>query len=191
MADTPTASAAARPRERSEFRDYEEWFTASPDPWETIVTLEHGGDRTAASTVRSMVTNAEPAQRPVLEQKLLAALAAPRCTPVARLFACRMLALIGSAKCVPALAPLLAAAGTADAARYALDAITDPAVDELYRATLPQLPGPAKIGLIGSIALRGDTAAAPMLAAIAQDAAQPAEVRAVAARAAERLKTST
>ena len=134
-----------------------------------------------------MVANAEPAQRPVLEQKLLAVLAAPRCTPVAQLFVCRLLALIGSAKCVPALAPLLATEKTADAARYALDEIRDPAVDELYRATLPKLRGAAKAGLIGSIALRGDPQAAAALAAIAKDAHEPADVRAVAARAADRL----
>ena len=88
---------------------------------------------------------------------------------------------------MPALAPLLATEKTADAARYALDEIRDPAVDELYRATLPKLRGAAKAGLIGSIALRGDPQAAAALAAIAKDAHEPADVRAVAARAADRL----
>src|SRR5688572_27100554 len=130
------AEKTARPKAaKSEdpFRVYEERFVASPDPWAEIVKLEHGGDRTYGPTVRAMVMNAEPAQRPAMETKLLAALADPKITEVGRMFVCRMLALIGSAKCVPALVPLLADAKTADAARYALDAIDDPAVNEAYR----------------------------------------------------------
>lgn len=187
MAETPPAKAP-RAAKQNEFRDYEEHFTATPDPWTEITRLDHGTDRTFGSTVRAMVTNAEPAQRPAMETKLLAALARPGATDVARLFVCRMLALIGSAKSVPALAALLADAKTADAARYALDAIDDPAVDDVYRAALDQLSGTAKAGLIGSIALRGDAKALPALTAIKGRASEPPVVRAAATRALERLQ---
>jgi hypothetical protein len=191
MADTNPAKAA-RPRERrtSEFNAYEARFTASPEPWDEIATLEPGRDRTFASIIRSVVINAEPAQRPAVEAKLLGVLGNAKCTSEGRMFVCRMLALIGSAKSVPALAPLLTAAATADVARYALDAIPDRAVDAEYRAALPKLRGAAKAGLIGSIGLRGDREAAAPLGAIASDASESADVRAAAKRAIERLNTS-
>jgi hypothetical protein len=103
------------------------------------------------------------------------------------MFVCRMLALIGTATCVPALAPLLHDARTVDAARYALDAISDPAVDEVYRQALEKLGGAARAGLIGSIALRGDRMAVAVLTRIKEDAAESAEIRAAATRALNRL----
>ncbi len=193
MAETSqSAGVRARPAGKTgEFRDYEERFTATPDPWSEIATLEHGSDRSHASTVRSMVANAEPAQRPAMEAKLLEALTRPGVTDVGRLFVCRMLSLIGSARCVPVVAPLLANPATADAARYALDGIPEPAVDEAYRGALATLSGSAKIGLIGSMALRGDRQASPALLAIQQNPAESAEVRAAAARALGRINAST
>ncbi len=185
------AEKSARPKasksDQDPFRKYEEWFVASPDPWVEIVKLEHGGDRTFGSTVRAMVTNAEPAQRPGMEAKLLAALAAPELTDVGRMFVCRMLALIGTAKSVPALAALLGDPKSADAARYALDAIDDPAAIAACRAALDQLSGVAKAGLIGSLALRGDAGAIPALKAIQSSATEPAVVKTAAARGLERL----
>jgi hypothetical protein len=188
--NTPsTETRGGRSRGSSEFRNYEEWFTASPDPWAEIAKLEHGSDRTFATTVRSMVMNAEPAQRPAMETRLLQVLANPKSTEVARMFIVRMLALIGSEKCVPALAPLLADPRTTDVARYALDEITDPAIDEIYRNALGQLSGPAKVGLIGSIGLRGDIKAIGALIALEKNAGETAEVRTAATRALERLTT--
>lgn len=183
----PGASRARSDKKSGAFRDYEERFTATPDPWSELATLEPGADRTFASTVRSMVMNAEPAQRPAMETKLLAVLAQPGITATGRMVVCRMLAPIGSAKCVPAVAPLLQDPRTVDAARYALDEIDDAAVDEAYRTALDKVTGPAKAGLIGSIGLRGDRKALAALAAIQGNATEPSVVRTAAARAVERL----
>lgn len=169
------------------FRKYEESFTATPDPWAEITKLEHGGDRTFASTIRSMVMNAEPAQRPGFEAKLLDALARPNCTPAGARFICQMLALIGGPKTVAALASRLQDPSTSDDARFALEPNPDPSVNEAFRAALDKLSGAPKAGLIGSIALRGDRQAVAALGAIQNSSAEPAEVRAAAARAVERL----
>lgn len=171
----------------SEFRVYEERFLASPDPWAEVLRLEPGADRTHASTLQTMVLNAEPAQRPVLEAKLIAVLTAAGATMAARDFACRQLALIGSEKCIPALAPLLASAETADLARRALDALPFPSVDAAYRAALPGLAGGAKAGVVGSLSLRGDRASLPVLTALRDSTTESPEVRAIAARAVIRL----
>lgn len=179
--------ATAEQSAESARRDYDAWFTATPDPWKEIARLEHGGDRTAASTVQAAVSHALPAQHRGMEQRLLSALAEPGLTEAGRMFVCRMLALIGSAACVPAVAPLLHDAVTADAARYALDPIDDPAVDAAYREALDKVGGAAKAGLIASIGFRGDGAARGKLEEIRRDGREPVAVRLAAERAIERL----
>lgn len=181
----PTRKGGSNPSDP--FRKYEEAFVASPDPWVELTKLEHGGDRSFASTVRSMVTNAEPAQRPGMEAKLLAALAKPECTPAGARFACQMLALIGGEKSVPVLAARLADPQTADDARYALEPMPGAAVDDALRAALGKLTGAPKAGLISTLALRGDRQAVAALGAIQNNTTESADVRAAAARAVERL----
>lgn len=172
----------------AELKARDESFAVTNDPWNEIVLLQHGGDRSFASTVRGQVVHAEPAQRPVLEQKLLAVLRRPELTALGRQFVCRMLALVGGAASVPALTPLLAEPATADDARLALDAIDDPAVDAAYRDALTRLRGRARLGLIGSLALRGgDATTVDVLTAIAIDAREPAETRDAAERVVKRL----
>jgi hypothetical protein len=167
------------------------WFAATPDPWREIVRLAFGGDRTFASTVERMVVSAEPAQRPAMETKLIAALQDPALTGAGRLFVCRMLGLIGSAACVPAVAPLLHDDRTADVARMALDPIDEASVDEAYLSALADLHGSARAGLIGSIGLRGNTRAVEALTAIATNAGESPRVRAAAERAVKRIARKT
>lgn len=178
---------AIQPDAIAEKKRRDTWFTATPDPWVEIVHLDYDGDRTFASTVNRMVVSAEPDQRPVMEARLLETLARPELTMAGRLFICRMLGLIGSAACVAAVAPMLRDEATADFARMALDRIDDPAVDAAYREALGRLKGAAKGGLIGSIVRRGDAGAIEELTAIAMDASEAMEVRAVAERAVEQL----
>ena len=168
-------------------RDYDQWFSATPDPWETVARLEPGGDHTAATTLQSAVLQSEPGQWPALEKKLLALLQRPEASDTARMFVCRLLGLVGSSAAVPALVPLLRDVRTADIARYALDAIDSRAVDEAYRAALGVLTDAPKAGLIGSIALRRDAQALGAIEAIARDPAESPEVRTAAGHALERL----
>ena len=99
---------------------------STPDPWEACSRLEYGGDRSFAWTVREQVINALPEERARVEQNLLKALGQRGCTEAGRAFLCQMLALVGTAKSVPALAPLVRDPKSADAARYALEAIPGP-----------------------------------------------------------------
>jgi hypothetical protein len=94
-----------------------------------------------------------------------------------------MLALVGSAQSVPALARLLRDPTATESARYALEAIPGPAADVALREGLPALSAEAKAGLIGSIAARRDPAARPVLVALAAAATEPAIVRDAANRA--------
>jgi hypothetical protein len=170
-----------------ERKSRDEWFTVTANPWDEIALMDYAGDRSYASMINDMVVRAEVSQHPLLEEKLLQALATPGITDAGVLFICRMLALLGSVKCVPALTPYLADSRTSDLARIALDAIDAPEVAQAYRMALSQLSGSAKAGLIGSIAARGDVQAVDDLVAIALNPEEPADIRAAAERAAEKL----
>lgn len=162
----------------------------TPDPWKLCAELAYGGDRTLASNVEQLVVQTARPDWTKVEGQLLATLALPGCTEAGRAFLCRMLALVGSARCVPALAALVREGKTADAARTALEVIPGPEASAALRDALASLAGDAKAGLIGSIAARRDVAARAALAALKDNTAEPAVVRGTAARALECLATS-
>ncbi|MBI5693792.1 MAG: hypothetical protein HZC55_27270 [Verrucomicrobia bacterium] len=162
----------------------------TPDPWKLCAALEYGGDRSFATAVEQLVVQTAPKDWPKLEQQLLSALALPECTAAGRAFLCRMLALVGSAKGVPALAALVRDPRTADAARTALEVIPGPEASAALRDALAALSGPAKAGAIGSIVARRDTAARPALTRLREQSAEPAIVRGTAARALQYLPTT-
>jgi HEAT repeat protein len=106
----------------------------------------------------------------------------------ARSEACRELARCGTRDAVPVLAALLDSEELADMARYALEPIPDPAVDEALRAALGRLKGPLQTGVIHSIGARRDPAAASALAALLND--PDVEVARAAATALGNIGTS-
>ena len=67
--------------------------------------------------------------------------------------ACRQLGVIGTKKAIEALAALLPDETLNHMARYGLETMPDPAVDDALRAALPSLKGRPLIGVIGSIML--------------------------------------
>lgn len=83
--------------------------------------------------------------------------------------ACLELARVGGAEAVPMLAALLGDAELSHMARYALEPIPDPAVDEALRASLGTLKGSLLVGVINSIGVRRDGKAVPALAKLLAD----------------------
>jgi len=93
--------------------------------------------------------------------------------------ACRDLMVVGNREAVPVLAGLLVDEKLAHMARYALEPISDPAVDDAFRAALGQLKGrllgarkasAPLVGVINSIAVRRDAKAVEPLGRLLQDA---------------------
>jgi hypothetical protein len=190
MATTPSPLSPGSAAESSATpipKSYARGIAMTPDPWEACARLEHGGDRSFAWSIHQQVVQTAPAGRPKVEEQLLATLALRHCTEAGRAFLCQMLALAGSSRSVPALAVLLRDPKTAEAARYALEAIPGPEAGAALRDALGSLQGNARAGLIGSIAARRDPAARPALAALKDSHAEPAIVRDAAARALECL----
>lgn len=85
-------------------------------------------------------------------------------------FACRELALIGSAAEVPPLAALLPDKDLSHMARYALERIPDAAAGEALLAALDAAPAAQKVGIALSLGERGGAKAVPALARLARDA---------------------
>lgn len=191
-AETPAAAPAAKPKKTVSANPADRYSNAgnTPDPWDQCARLEYGADRSFAWSVREQVIATPPEGRSRIEEKLLVALAATGRTEAGLAFLCQMLAMIGSAKSVPALAPLLRDAKTADSARYALERIAGPEADTAFRDALPALSGNLKAGLIGSIGVRGDVSAKSALAAVKDDAKESAVVREAATHALARLATA-
>jgi len=78
--------------------------------------------------------------------------------------ACRQLAVIGTKNAVAPLAALLGDEKLSHMARYGLEPIPDPAVDDALRDALGKLKGRPLVGVIGSIGVRRDAKAVPALA---------------------------
>jgi HEAT repeat protein len=80
--------------------------------------------------------------------------------------ACRQLARIATKKAVPTLAALLCDEKLSHMARYALEAIPDPSVDDALRDALGKVQGRARLGVIGSLGVRRDAKAVDALAGL-------------------------
>jgi hypothetical protein len=101
--------------------------------------------------------------------------------------ACMKLARIGTKDSVPPLAELLGDEKIAHMARYALEPIPDPAVDDALREALGKLKGRPLVGVIGSIGVRRDAKACDGLCKLLKD--EDSDVAKAAARALGSLAT--
>jgi len=184
QSNAPSASASAPSSTPDTIvpKSYAKGVAMTSDPWEECATLEYGGDRSFTRSIHEQVVYAAGSEHGAIEDQLLRTLALPQCTDAARAFLCQMLALVGSARSVPALVPLLRDPKTTEAARFALEAIPGPEADSGLRGALDALEGNPKAGLIGSLAARRDQAARPALAAIKDNPKEPEVVRDAAAR---------
>jgi len=103
------------------------------------------------------------------EGKLIAVLKSSDATHKEKVDACRGLALIATEKAIAPLAALLSDEKLSHMARYALETIKDPAVDEVFRDALGKLKGNPLVGVIGSVGVRRDAKAVDMLAKMLRD----------------------
>ena len=138
-----------------------------------------------AGAVQSFGQDVAPAAKEQVD-KLIAVLksAAPQ---KEKADACRNLALIGTKDAVPALAALLGDEKLSHMARYGLEPIPDPAVDDALRDALGKLEGLPLVGVIGSIGVRRDANAVGPLAKMLKDS--DGEVARAAARTLGRIAT--
>lgn len=139
--------------------------------FEALKTYDWGTDRSALNPIdEAVVTTREDANaRQDLETRLAAVLPTD-VSRDAKDFVCRKLMVIGTAASVPALAALLPDKDLSHMSRYALERISAAEAAQALRDALPKLSGALKIGAIGSLGVRQDTASVPALTALLGDA---------------------
>ncbi len=103
------------------------------------------------------------------EPKLLAILKDPGAKEFDKAKACQRLAVAGTKDAVPVLAAMLSDPKFSHYARFGLQAIPDPAVDQALRAALAKVKGELLVGVINSIGCRKDTTAVPALVKLVND----------------------
>ncbi|HVM49683.1 MAG TPA: HEAT repeat domain-containing protein [Candidatus Acidoferrum sp.] len=96
------------------------------------------------------------------EQDLIATLRSDA-DAVKKCDACQQLRVVGTVKCVPAVAPLLLDETTSQAARYALEPMPCPEAGAALRKALRSTTGLVQAGLADSLGWRHDAAAVPLL----------------------------
>ncbi len=114
-----------------------------------------------------------------LETRFLAALKSD-ISRDAKDYVCRKLMVVGTGASAPTLGSLLPDETHSHMARFALERIPAAEAGEALRSALPSLSGNLRIGVIGSIGARRDTAATPALAKLLGESEGPL-VRAAAA----------
>ncbi|NQU25886.1 MAG: HEAT repeat domain-containing protein [Candidatus Nealsonbacteria bacterium] len=110
-----------------------------------------------------------PALAQQTESDLLATLKDADAPIFDKTIACKQLAIVGTEAAVPVLAGLLQDEGLSHYARYALEPIPSPKVDEALLAAMATLKGRELIGVINSLANRGKPAAIGPLSKMLDD----------------------
>lgn len=103
------------------------------------------------------------------EAELLATLKSGTASRFDKSEACRQLAICATKASVPTLAALLPDPDLSHMARYALEPLQDPSVDEAFRDALGKTTDRCRIGVIHSIGVRRDAKAVPALIALLPD----------------------
>ena len=95
--------------------------------------------------------------------KLVQLLGDPGATVFQKAKACQRLAVVGSKDAIPALVALLPDEKLNLYARFGLEGIPDPAVDEAFRDSAAKLRGRQLVGVLDSIGQRKDAGAVDLL----------------------------
>ncbi len=137
---------------------------------------------TLAAALLAAITTTSVAQ----EAKLLAVLRSGA-SQEKKAAACRELARVATKEAVPALTPLLGDEKLSHMARYALETIADPSVDDALRQAMGTLKGRPLLGVIGSLGVRRDAMAVDAMARLLAN--PDAEIAQAAARALGKIGT--
>jgi HEAT repeat protein len=150
------------------------------DAFEALKKFDWGTDLSALSPIEDAVIAAhgDAGAGQDLESRLIAALKGDLSRD-GHGYVCRKLTVIGTAACVPTLASQLGNKDQSHMARFALERINAPEAGTALREALATVHGNQKIGVIGSLGSRRDSAAvAPLGKLLRTD--DPAIARAAA-----------
>ncbi|MEI6605309.1 MAG: HEAT repeat domain-containing protein [Verrucomicrobiota bacterium] len=138
--------------------------------WESLAEYEFGKYTPNICALETEIRVAPAGQFEQYEDKLLVLLNTQNSSREAKQFACRMLRLVGSEKCVPVLAGFLADEKLGHMSRYALQGLPFPSVDDALRNALAKTTGMQQAGVISSLGVRKDAKSVPLLKPLMTDA---------------------
>ena len=141
---------------------------ALADPYQDLLKYKFGDSRAVQVAIETEMRSAAPAGYPAIEAKLLTVLQSAEATEDAKTFVCRCLRQIGSAKCVPAVAPLLSNEKLSHMARWALQGNPSAEAGKALRDALGSVNGNLLVGVISSVGARRDAEAVGALASLAK-----------------------
>jgi len=137
------------------------------DGFKALAAFDWGADAAPLATIDAAVVACHGQESLTSDlEKRFGAIVGGKASRAAKEYACRKLALIGTAASVPVLAPLLADPIESHMARFALERIPAPAAGDALRQALGAARGDLAIGMISSLANRRDAASVPALGAL-------------------------
>ena len=132
---------------------------------------EYGADRAPQAALSAFLTaHRSPADRKVIEPRLVAFAQAASNTRASRQHVIRELGRVGTAASAPALLALVPDAEVGADAAMALERIADPAVDAAVLVALPACPAAARARLVAMLGQRRAAAAIPRIAPCLREA---------------------
>lgn len=122
-----------------------------------LMLYDWGGDRGALAGIDQHIieANGDRDALKVIERGLLDVVQSDAAVP-AKEYACRQLALIGTAQSVRVLAGMLDDPELSDCARFALEAIPGGGTDRALRRALEKTDGVQRVGIVNSLGERHD-----------------------------------
>ena len=132
-----------------------------------ILGYKFGESRVELAAIEAEIRGSKDVK--TIETELLKALNSPKATFECKQFVCRMLRRIGTEASAPSLARLLTDEKLSNMARFAIQGMPGASVDTILRGALAKTTGSVRIGIIGTIAARGDAKSLPALARLAAD----------------------
>ncbi len=131
---------------------------AGADVWEDLAQYKMGDDPNPPPVaVNALIVKATAEDLGPIEDRLIAIVESTTATQEAKWFSCRMLQRVGTEKCVPVLASQLGDETMSHYARLTLERMTDSkAAGKALIKALGKVPDTLKIGIMGSLAARGD-----------------------------------
>ncbi|MCX8155614.1 MAG: HEAT repeat domain-containing protein [Verrucomicrobiae bacterium] len=139
------------------------------DPLDGLAQYTFSQSRESLARVEELIRKTAPADYPAVEARLIAILKAPGTSKDAKRYVCRYLGVVGSAKCVPAVAELLTDPDLSHPARMALEPLAAPEAGAALRAALPKVEARLRAGILGSIGVRRDPQAVEVVARYISD----------------------
>lgn len=148
--------------------------TDAQDPYAAVMKRDFGTAIDEMTAIEKDIEAATPAQYPAFEDHLIAILTAPDATKPGKQFACQMLRIVGSPKCIPAVSALLTDEQLSHMARYVLLPMHGPAPGDALRTALGQTQGTVRIGIVNSLGDRRDIPSLKAIAALVTGTDEPA-----------------